>query len=623
MKVQILNSHIIHLLLLLTALTSSTFTQASERILSFHSDITVYTGGDMKVVETIRVRSEGNKIRRGIYRDFPTRYKDRLGHNIVVDFDVISVERDGVREAWHSETIDNGIRTYMGSSNHYLQPGEYTFRFSYHTNRQLGFFNSHDELYWNVTGNGWEFPIDAVSTVIHLPGSISSNTISAEAYTGSQGSKGQSYESHFDNNGELNFTTTRPLGAFEGLTIVATWPKGHVNEPSSSEKIGWFFKDNSGQLIALAGVAVLLLYYFYAWHHHGRDPEKGTIFPRFKPPEGLSPAAMRYLMKMGFDNKALGAAVINMAVKGYLSIADNGDEYTLLKENTGNLITLSPGEKALANRLFKKSSLIELNNSNHKTINDAITALKALLKGEYHKAYFFTNSGVLVGGFFISLLTLLGSGLMAASEPMAFLFLCLWLSIWSGAVAALWIGRQYFIAVVFSMFELFALFALSELTAIWVVLLVLLLISINAIFYLLMKAPTRRGRKMMDAIEGFRMYLETAEQDRLHALHPPEQTPELFEKYLPYALALDVEQEWSEQFSGVLIKAAIGNENYSPRWYSGSHWRPHDVGGFSSKLGSSLGGAISSSSSAPGSSSGSGGGGSSGGGGGGGGGGGW
>ena len=146
---------------------------------------------------------------------------------------------------------------------------------------------------------------------------------------------------------------------------------------------------------------------------------------------------------------------------------------------------------------------------------------------------------------------------------------------------------------------------------------------INVIFYLLMKVPTRRGRKVMDAIEGFRMYLATAEKERLNALHPPEQTPELFEKYLPYALALGVEQEWSEQFSDVLMRASMSGDGYAPRWYSGNHWHNYDAGEFSSKLGASLGSAISSSSSAPGSSSGSGGGGSSGGGGGGGGGGGW
>jgi len=145
---------------------------------------------------------------------------------------------------------------------------------------------------------------------------------------------------------------------------------------------------------------------------------------------------------------------------------------------------------------------------------------------------------------------------------------------------------------------------------------------INVIFYSLLKSPTRLGRRIMDRIEGFRMYLATAEEHRLGKLHPPEKTPELFEKYLPYALALEVDQEWSEKFADVLQRAAL-NEGYSPHWYHGNHWDGMHTGSFASNLGSSMSSAISSSSTAPGSSSGFGGGGSSGGGGGGGGGGGW
>ena len=125
----------------------------------------------------------------------------------------------------------------------------------------------------------------------------------------------------------------------------------------------------------------------------------------------------------------------------------------------------------------------------------------------------------------------------------------------------------------------------------------------------------------MDQVEGFKMYLAVAEKDRLNYVNPPLKTPELFEKYLPYALALDVEQAWAEQFSDILKEAAQGQEGYSPRWYSGTSWSTLGAGGFSTGLGSSFSSAISSSSVAPG--SGGGGGGSSGGGGGGGGGGGW
>ena len=146
---------------------------------------------------------------------------------------------------------------------------------------------------------------------------------------------------------------------------------------------------------------------------------------------------------------------------------------------------------------------------------------------------------------------------------------------------------------------------------------------LNALFYHLLKAPTLSGRKIMDQIEGFKLYLSVAEKDRLNLLNPPEKTPALFEKYLPFALALDVENAWSEQFSDVLAKAGTETQPYSPVWYSGHSWDNFQTSRFSDSLGGSFAGAISSSSSPPGSSSGSGGGGFSGGGGGGGGGSGW
>jgi len=152
-----------------------------------------------------------------------------------------------------------------------------------------------------------------------------------------------------------------------------------------------------------------------------------------------------------------------------------------------------------------------------------------------------------------------------------------------------------------------------------------LLGGLNVVFFFLLKRPTLAGRKIMDEIEGFRMYLGAAEEERLNLLNPPDKTPQLFEKYLPYALALDLENQWSEKFARILVLASMapGGSGYQPRWYRGRLWRPGDTESFTRSLGNSLGAAVASSTTAPGSSSGSGGGGSSGGGGGGGGGGGW
>ena len=170
---------------------------ADERILDYHSDITIDADGSMVVDEIIEVRAEGRQINRGIYRDFPTRYKDRFGNDYVVEFDVVSVRRDGVAEDWHSETMSNGVRVYAGSANHTLKPGDYVYSIRYRTSRQLGFFADHDELYWNVTGNGWGFPIDQASAVVKLPGSPAGG-ISVEGYTGHFGASGGDYTSWVD-----------------------------------------------------------------------------------------------------------------------------------------------------------------------------------------------------------------------------------------------------------------------------------------------------------------------------------------------------------------------------------------------------------------------------------------
>ena len=119
------------------------------------------------------------------------------------------------------------------------------------------------------------------------------------------------------------------------------------------------------------------------------------------------------------------------------------------------------------------------------------------------------------------------------------------------------------------------------------------------------------------------MYLGTAEQELLEAAHPPARTPELFEKFLPYALALGVENAWAEKFQDVLARAALEKGGYRPGWYRGGAWGAMGASAFAASLGSSFSSALSSASTPPGSRSGSGGGGSSGGGGGGGGGGGW
>ena len=129
----------------------------SERILSYAIDVTAHANNTLDVTETIRVVAQGVQIRRGLYRDFPTRYKDRYGNNVVVGFDVTGLKRDDQAEPWFTEAMSNGIRVNFGNDDFLKVPATYTYTLRYRTNRQVGFFSDHDELYWNAIGTGWDF----------------------------------------------------------------------------------------------------------------------------------------------------------------------------------------------------------------------------------------------------------------------------------------------------------------------------------------------------------------------------------------------------------------------------------------------------------------------------------
>ena len=631
-----------HIVAFAVLLLSAGTVHADERILSFQSAIRIHKDSSMDVTETITVRAERKKIKRGIFRDFPTRYRDRFGNNYQVGFTIINVQRDGRSEEYHTASRSNGIRIYFGSKDHRLAPGVHTYTFSYRTNRQLGFFDQHDELYWNVTGNDWDFPIDRASASISLPGTVADGRVTAEAYTGKQGSREQAYTASTRAGAAVYLEAGRPLGRREGFTIVVGWPKGLVVEPTAKDKLMYLFNDNRHLFFACIGLAVVLAYYLVIWRLVGRDPEAGLIIARYEPPDKFSPASLRYIEKMGYDDTCFAAAVINLAVKGYLTIREYDKEYTLQK--TGRNVKMAAGESALVKKLFRDGDSIRLKQANHVRLKNALKAHEASLERDYEKKYFITNIGYFITGVILTLVVLLISmtQMPRMTDMGAGVFMTIWLSIWTIAVFSLCANAvrawrhvnglitaggaisATFMAGAFLFFEIMALGMFVQLGAWSMLIMVVTAALINWLFFELLKAPTLAGRRLLDRIDGFRRYIDIAEKHDLDYKHPKGRCPELFEAYLPYALALGVEQKWGEQFADVLVKAtAAGGTAYHPSWYQGSNWDNYHIGDFSSSLGSSFAGAIASASSAPGSGSGGGGGGFSGGGGGGGGGGGW
>jgi uncharacterized protein (TIGR04222 family) len=419
------------------------------------------------------------------------------------------------------------------------------------------------------------FSIDRASARIKLPAPVSPQNLNTSFYTGFQGSNQTHAESRIAGSQHIEFSTTASLSPRQGFTVAVAWPKGLVHEPGVAERLSYFFTDNGAAFVLLIGLLLPLAWYLRSWDKHGRDPRKGVIIPRFKPPDGLSAAGCRYVSDMGLRNAAFTAAIISLGVKGYLRIEEKKKDFTLHRSKDPKANTATRGEAAVLSLLLpRKSSSIELDDKNHQVFQRARSALGRGLKTEHHGRLFKLNTIFVLPAVLMSIT----AALLALTQH---------------GGAALWITFG------------------------------ILTIFLHVSFVLLLRAPTPAGRLILDEIEGFKMYLDTAEQSRLERMKSPELTPEVFEMFLPYAFALDVQNNWCERFASEFPQeVAKGGSSYS-NWYSGRRSGLDGLNHIGNNFSSSFSTAISSASSPPGSSSGSGGGGSSGGGGGGGGGGGW
>lgn len=581
----------------------------TERILEFFSEIVVEADGALLVTENITVRARGEKIRRGIVRELPT-----SGGR----FQLLGVERNGKRESYQLQKSSDRVTIQIGNKDILLAAGDYVYQINYRLSGQLGFFEDHDELYWNVNGNDWRLPLDKVRCTVRLPGVSALEAVVYEGVAGSTASR-----SFPGGTESLSLASSRPYRPGEGLTVAVSWPKGFVTEDESATGF-WMEAPGMPAKIAGGGLALLLAYYILAWFRVGRDPAKGVIIPRFKPPLGFSPAMTRTVFRQGFDNAAFAAGVVNMAVKGALRI--EGKTLVLTEDAS----RLSADERAAWEELRKADGEIRMERS--PVVRKGYEAMRKTVEKSFAKAHFRENVGWMVPGIAITVLSVAGASWWAPDPQLVF-FLGIWLMFWTFAcfriflqVVEAWkksgvrgkasaLGQTFFSLPFFAGAAAGLFFWAMQISPAGAAFLGLAL-GANALFFFLLPAPTQEGRRLLDEIEGFRMYLGTAEKHRLEFLHSPKETPQLFEEYLPYAMALDVENQWGERFAEILNQAG-----YEAQWLGGGGFHSGRTASLASALNRGVQGNRSSSRS--GFSSGMGGGGSSGGGRGGGGGGGW
>ncbi len=623
------------ILLLLALMPGVANARADERILDFHSEIEIAADATMIVSETIRVNAQGARIRRGIYRDFPTAYRDRYGRRVNVIFEPLDVTRDGEPEPWHVERLANGVRTYFGDAEKFLAAGEHRYVFRYRSARQLGFFDDHDELYWNVTGNGWDFVIDHASAAVALPGQVTPDQVTVEGYTGAQGSTARGYTAAVDANGRATIEARAPLAPQNGLTVVVSFPKGIVVEPGLAQSLDWFAHDNRREAVLALGLLLLVGFLYAQWRRVGRDPPGGVIMPHYDPPAGLSPAAARYVRKMAYDDRCFAADLVELGVRGAVRIRQSDSSYTL-ERVAGASHPVSESARLVHDQLLGARETLKLDNAQHAVIGKARREHASFLDKTFAKANFRRNDGIGCLGFVIGVAAIIAAFVVdplpvdkSAIIPTVGVTILGWVS--AGLLGVIVDRRRDGVGVtgvvigaaVLVLASTVAMGFLAQATSLLFAALVASIAAVQMPFARWMRAPTVAGRKLLDQIEGLRLYLGVAERDDLARAKAPPMNIDEYQRLLPYALALDVERTWGDQLAAAIGPAAVAAAAAGMTWYHASNSKAFDAAGFGSSLGSSLSGAISSSSSPPGSSSGSSGGGSSGGGGGGGGGGGW
>lgn len=600
----------------------SSWSYSQEEILQYQVDIIILENSKIEVTETIKVRAEGRQIRRGIFRIIPTIRPDESGRNEPAPIEILSVKRDGQQEEYHTEKSRKSVTIYFGQESVILSPGVYTYELKYLASNQIGFFEEYDELYWNVIGADWSFPIQDYSVTLHLPGEA--DYLQGACYTGRPGSRSSDCMiSAGATRGQVVSRSDKGLLRGEGFTVAVAWPKGFVDANDAGDY-------NFGLinfLLYIAGVIVFVIFGYDRWKKVGQDPPGQAIVPDWHPPADFSPAQISYLHHRQVTNTALSAALVSAAIKGAIRIENKKKKFTFYRN--GDTEHLTPEEQTIVDGLVPMEEFpFELKRSTYKDYERAKSSFTGSLKGNLNiRDYFRPNlrqaaAGSLLLAFLtaialgVGLYPLIDSRILAIGItfvllviPILILSIPFYIFKWYKwlIIFPMWVGLTAF----FTMFYTTNVFYTEQYLLIAIITGLTLIVA--AWYNYLIYAPTVKGQQTKAEIKGFRMYLDKSEKAMLDYFTPPEKTPELFEKMLPFAIALGVENQWGKKFKSVL-DAAIDQGTYTPIWYTGNI---HQINTLHSNFQSAV------SHAAPKSSSGSGGGGFSGGGGGGGGGGGW
>ena len=578
------------LALLLVLSLASAALAAPIHIRDFRATVDVGADGGIVVQERLLVDIPRQGTFRGIYREIPvvTRWRE----SGVARMEVLSVTLDGrARPSDDAEWYGDAVRVYQRDVDRVLAPGLHEFVLTYRMTGQIGMFAENDELTWNVTGSGWEAPIDQASCVVLCP--EGAPFYGQKAWLGglrSMDSSGVAMaRTEKDGRLVMKFAARRAIRPGEQLTVAAGWGKGFVVPVHEGQGM---------TTVLLAALALgLLIYFSVTWYFFGRDPKKGVVIARFRPPltrrgqengqpGPMSPAAVGYLANQALVSpRCFGAALLSLSGRGNCRAQGSAKGGFTLERGEGQSPYVE--ENAILRHL-PAGAVLPVDKKNSKTLYDMREALHLRLRREYGRMWK-GGRGSLMSGLFGSVWTFLGMvaallGLAAIAgwsaggalpeevmvAPLALLMFSFFARNFAKVVSSLWKRRKYLPAVLLTLF-LTAFFSLMiggllfgtagsvllYFTPLQLGLMaVVLLVPFG--FSFIMDAPSVEARALLDEIEGLALYIGVAEKDRLDAMNPPEQSLKHYQELLPYAVALDLEDAWGARFASVLEACSAG-----------------------------------------------------------------
>ena len=614
--------------ILLIAIFPVVLLSQEERIYTHHSDIVVDTTGIIRVSEKIRIYANGDLFKRGITRALPITRKDVDGNNIKIDYTILNVYKNGEKESYFTDREGGDLVIYVGNKNKMLSPGYYDYEIIYESAGQIGFFDEFDELGWNVNGES-DRTVDLVSCEVHLP--HNATIISHRCYTGVFGSTSESdctSESDTDN---VFSASTINLQPNEMMTIYVGFEKGIVHQPVVKEtalsrfllwldKMGLWF-------INLIIIVPLYFYYIATWRKHGKDYPQPIAIPQFTPPNNMSPASVGMIHAEVFDFSLISTSIINLAVKGFLRIEEverkgifsfGSKSYKLirLKDAESNL----PSEEAIVlHDLFEDNDEISLGGKYNSKVQSMMLSYQMDMQLQHKKTLREgQNLKFKILPWFMLILYLVLLIYYGRSVPLEFFVAFATFSIPTYVIVtfiliiisairkkkqkklnSISLGLALIVGVI-GVLSYHAAYQFSS-TVLAVFVGAPIFIIGHLLYSHLIVRPGKEKLQMQADIEGLKMYISLAEEKQMQYFNPPKVTPEVFEKLLPYAIALKTEKVWGNKLENTLLQSMQSVDSYSPVWYSGAAMRPAS---FSNNLRQSLTSNIQHSATSPGSSGG-------------------